>query len=138
MATVAVTTTQVNALDPIKCTIRSYVAAVAITRGQAIYINTAGKVAPADSDGSGTRQFRGIALKTVGAGQAVDVLHDGEIAGFGVSALNCDTLVYVGTVAGTLITGTGGAAAGRVVALTDMPTATKVLRIFTRWEADWS
>jgi len=138
MSTVAVTTAQVAMLDPIKCVTRSYIANEAITRGQAVYILTTGKVGLADSDGSGTRQFRGIALDTVGAGQAVEVLHDGEIGGFGVSALNADTLVYVGTVAGTLITGTGGAKAGRVVTLTDKPTYTKVLRIFTAWDTIWA
>lgn len=138
MTTVAVTAAKVAMLDPMKCVTRSYVAAVAITRGQAVYINIAGKVALADSDGSGTRNFRGIALDTVGANQAVEVLHEGEIAGFTVASLNCDSLVYVGTTAGTLDTGTGGAAAGRVVALTDNPNNTKVLRIFTRWSEDWA
>jgi hypothetical protein len=138
MSTVAVTAAQVRPIDPLKATIRSYIAVAAITKGQAVYITTVGKVGLADSDGSGTRQFRGIALDTVGAGQAVGVLHDGEIAGFTVSGLNCDSLVYVGTVAGALITGTGGAAAARVVAMTDGPNATKVLRVFTRWSADWS
>ena len=138
MTTVAVVAAKVALIDPIKAVTRSYIASVAITKGQAVYITTAGKVALADSDSSGTRQFRDIALDTVGAGQAVEVLHDGEIAGFTVSGLNCDSLVYVGTVAGAIITGTGGAAAGRVVSMTDGPNATKVLRVFTRWESDWA
>ena len=138
MSTVVVTAAQVAMLDPIKCVTRSYIASVAITRGQAVYIKTDGKLALADSDGSGTRQFRGIALDTVGVNQACEVLHDGEVAGFTVSGLNADTLVYVGTTAGAVITGTGGAAVGRVVCLTDAPSYTKVLRVFTRWESDWS
>lgn len=138
MTAVAVVAAKVAMVDPIKCVTRSYIAAVAITRGQAVYINTSGKIDLADSNGSGTRQFRGIALDTVGANQACEVLHEGEVAGFTVSGLNADSLVYVGTTAGGLDTGTGGAAAARVVCMTDVPNNTKVLRVFTRWESDWA
>lgn len=140
MTAISVTAAQVAPIDPLKADIRSYIAAVAITRGQAVYIDTNGKVNLADANGSGTLQFRGIALNTVGANQAVDVLHDGEVAGFAVSGLNCDALVYVGNTAGGLDTAAGSTsiAAARVVAMTNGPANTKVLRVFTRWSENWA
>lgn len=142
MTAIAVTPAQVALVHPKKTSqnIRSYIASVAITKGQAVYITTTGKAALCDANGSGTKQFRGIALKSVDAGSAVDVLHDGELYGFGVSALNVDALIYASNTPGGLDTAAGSTtiAAGRVVALTDSPTLTKVLRVFTRWEADWT
>jgi hypothetical protein len=140
MTDITVTAAQVAALDPLKAVIRSYIAAVAITKGQAVYFTTAGKVGVADANDSGKEQFRGIALNTVAAGDAVDVLHEGEVGGFSVSALNGDALVYLSNTAGKLATaaGTMEVHAGRVVVLTDGPTLTKVVRVFTQWEANWS
>jgi len=140
MADITVTAAQVAALDPQKSTIEKYIAAVAITKGQAVYLNTSGKAALADANGSGTLQFRGIALNTVAAGEAVDVLHEGVVAGFGVSSMNGDAIAYLSNTAGALGTAAGSTAVacGRVVVLTDAPTLTKALRVFTRWSADWS
>lgn len=140
MTDITVTAAQVAALDPQKAIIEKYIASVAITKGQAVYLTTAGKAALADANGSGTLQFRGIALNTVGAGDAVDVLHEGVVSGFGVSGMNGDAIAYLSNTAGALGTAAGSTsvACGRVVVLTDSPTLTKALRIFTRWSADWS
>ena len=140
MADITVTAAQVALLDPQKSVIEKYIASVAITKGQAVYLTTAGKAALADGNGSGTKQFRGIALNTVGAGDAVDVLHEGVVAGFTVSGMNGDAIAYLSNTAGALSTtaGSTSVACGRVVVLTDGPTLTKALRIFTRWSADWS
>lgn len=140
MTALTVTAAQVGVIDPTKSTIKSYMTVAAITRGQAVYQTTAGLAGVADANGSGTKQFRGIALKTVGAGEPVDVLEDGEVFGFDLSGLDYDALVYLSDTAGSLDTaaGTVSVACGRVNALTDTPTLTKVLRVFVRREADWS
>lgn len=139
MADIVVTTAQVSPVDLMKADIRSYIAAEAITAGQAVYLTTAGKAGVADADAAGKQQFRGIALQSVAAGQAVDVMHDGEIAGFTVSALNCGAFAYLSDTVGALSDGAGTMTVrvGRVVARTDK-SATKVLRVFTQWDADWS
>jgi hypothetical protein len=140
MTDLTVTAAQVGVVDPTKAVIKTYIAAAAITKGQAIYQNTSGKADLADANGSGTLQFRGIALNTVGAGDAVDVCEDGEVYGFGLSGLNYDALVYLSNTAGALADGAGGTSVvcGRVNALTDNPTLTKVLRVFVRRSADWA
>ncbi len=140
MADITVTTAQVAALDPKKAVIEKYIAAEAITKGQAVYLTTAGKAGVADANASGKVQFRGIALDTVAAGDAVSVLHEGVVAGFGVSGMNGDAIAYLSDTAGALSTTAGltSVACGRVVTLTDAPTLTKALRIFTRWSADWA
>lgn len=140
MTDLVVTAANVGVLDPTKSTIKSYIAAATITKGQAVYQNTDGKVNLADGNGSGTKQFRGVALAGAAAGGAVDVLEDGELYGFGVSALNGDALIYLSDTAGALAdsAGTVTVVVGRVTVLTDHPTLTKVLRIFVeRWK-DWS
>lgn len=138
MAAVALTASQISLPDPQKCDVRSYIATEAITAGQAVYILTTGKVGVADANAAGKQQFRGIALKGVGAGMAVDVLHSGEVAGFTLTG-DADTLVYLSDTAGGLDTsaGTMTVRCGRVVCRTDS-SLTKVLRIFTRWDTDWS
>ncbi|GIK42439.1 MAG: hypothetical protein BroJett011_62720 [Chloroflexota bacterium] len=140
MTDLTVTAAQVGVVDPAKAVIKTYIAAAAITAGQAIYQNTSGKADLADANGSGTLQFRGVALKTVGAGDAVDVCEDGEVYGFDLSGLNYDALVYLSNTAGALADGAGGTSVvcGRVNALTDNPTLTKVLRVFVRRSADWA
>lgn len=139
MAAIVVTAAQVGVIDPIKATIKSYIANAAITKGQACYITTAGKADLCDGNGSGTKQFRGIALNNVPAGQAVDLLQDGELYGFTLAG-NVDALVYVGDTAGELAdsAGTVTIVCGRVSVLTNYPTLTKVLRVFVQWEADWA
>jgi len=140
MADIAITAAQIAAIDPLKSVIRSYVAASAVTKGQAVYIATTGKVAPAGAQVSGGKQFRGIALNAGAASDAVDVLQDGEIAGFTVSGMNGDAIAYLSNTVGALATAAGSTtvACGRVVTMTDGPSFTKVLRIFTRWSEDWT
>lgn len=132
MADIALTAAQVSLLNPLKCDIQSYIATEALTKGDAVYILTTGKVGKADANST---SFRGIALHTVGAGEAVDVLHDGLIGGFTVSSLNADVPVYLSNTAGKLATAAGSTSVicGRVVCLTDTPTLTKVIRIVTPW-----
>lgn len=140
MADITVTAAQVAPLYPAKADIRSYIAAESITAGQALYILAAGTVGVADANTAGKQQFRGIALNSAGAGQAVDVLHAGEVAGFSVSSLNSDALLYLSDTAGSLndaASATMTVRVGRIVPLSDK-SKTEVVRIFTQWEADWA
>jgi len=115
------------------------IAAEAITAGQAVYQTTAGKAGVADVGVAGKQQFRGIALKTVGAGQSVPVLKRGHIEGFAVSTLNGDDVAYLSNVAGGLRTtaATLTVQAGRVTCLPD-GNLTKVLYIEADWSRTWA
>lgn len=108
--------------------IRSQIAgAGGITIGQSIYLDpTTGTVLPTNSATAGKYQFRGVAMETVGAGQAVDVIEQGYVNGFDVSALAYDALVYVSDTAGKLGTaaGTNSSVVGRVAALSDRDPST--------------
>jgi len=139
MTDITVTAAQIAPVVPEKAQIKSYLAAAAITKGQALYLNTTGKVDLADSDAGGTAQFRGVSLTSAGTGQAVDVLENGEVYGFGVSTLDADAMIYLSGTAGNLndTTGTVPTVCGRVSALADA-SVTKVLRVFSRPSADWS
>jgi len=138
MADITVTAARVGLLYPQKADVRDYLAAVTITKGQAVYILAAGTVGVADANASGAQQFRGIALNGGGAGQAISVLHDGECAGFTVTG-NANTLLYLSDTAGALAdaAGTMTVAAARIICDSDKD-ATKVIRVFTQWEADWA
>lgn len=138
MADITVTAAQVGLVDPAKATVRSYIATETITPGQAVYILTTGKVGVADANASGKQQFRGIALNGGGAGQAIDVVHDGEVYGFTLAG-NADSLVYLSDTAGALAdaNGTMTVVCGRVMCLSDKA-LTKVLRVFVQWEAQWA
>jgi CO dehydrogenase/acetyl-CoA synthase epsilon subunit len=139
MAAVAKTIARIALVDPLKAIVKSYIANEAIDAGEAVSIVAAsGNAQLCDANAAGTEQFRGIALNSVGAGQAVDVVEDGEVYGFTLAG-NYDTLVYVGDTAGgldTVASTTKTVAAGRVVPLADKD-QTKVLRVFVQREVDW-
>ena len=86
---IVVTAAKVGIVDPLKSIVKSYIASVAIGAGEAVYIVAAtGKVALAGAAASNAlSQCRGIALQTVGAGQAVDVLEEGELYGFTLTTM---------------------------------------------------
>jgi len=138
MAAVTVTAALVGLVDPLKAKVKTYIAAEAITAGQPVFLNTTGKVELADANAAGEYQFRGIALKTVGLGAAVDVLQEGEMYGATLSG-NYDSLVYVANAVGTLDDGVGGVTipVGRVAPLADKD-LTKVLHVFVAWEVVWA
>jgi hypothetical protein len=139
MADLVVTAAQVAAVFPQEARIRSYIAAATITAGQAVYRDSAGKANLADANGSGTLQFRGIALNGGGAGQAIDVLEEGEVYGFTIAGAY-DSLVYLSNTAGALADAAGGTSvvAGRVTSLTDGSTLTKILYISAKMNGDWA
>ncbi len=132
MADLAVTAAKVAPVFPEQAEIRTYIAAAAISAGQAVYINSSGKVDLADADASSsTEHFRGIALETVGAGQPVSILRRGEVYGFDLSGVAFDAQVYVSDTAGSLAdaAGTTSLVAGRCQPLADSVNINKVLMI---------
>lgn len=139
MADITVTAGKVGAVFPTKADIHDRIAAETITKGQALYIASDGKVGLADANAAGKQQFRGIALNGGGAGQAISVLERGHIAGYDLSGLNADAQVYLSDTAGALADGAGTmeVPVGRVVCLSDA-NLTKVIFIDTSWLTNWS
>lgn len=138
MADITVTAAKVALIPEVAHDKRTYIAAEAITAGQAVYFPTTGKVGVADANAAGKQQFRGIALNGGGAGAGIVVLHAGEVNGFTLAG-NADTFLYLSDTAGSLAdaAGTMTVRVGRVVCRSDKD-LTKVLRVFTRWDTDWS
>ena len=132
MADIAVTAAQVAAVFPHSAEIYSFIATEAITAGQPVYFLSTGKAGVADANASGKQQVRGIALNGAAAGQAVDVLKRGHVAGFTLGTYN--TLAYLSDTAGSLAdaAGTVSAPVGRIVALSDS-NLTKALYVDLSW-----
>jgi len=139
MATISVTAGQVALCFPDKAEVITLLAGAALTAGQAVYQDANGKAGVADANASGAQQFRGIALQTVGAGQAVDILIRGHVYGFAITGMNADAVAYLSDTAGYLDTanGTMTVNCGRVTCLADA-TPTKVLYICADWLRAWS
>ncbi len=139
MADIAMVAAQAAICFPEKAEIFDFIAGEAITRGQAVYQASTGKIGVADANVAGKQQFRGIALRGGSAGQAISVLRYGHVAGFAVSGLNADAPVYLSDTAGALAdaAGTMTVNAGRVVALTDAA-LTKVVFIEADWRRAWA
>ena len=133
MADIVVTAAQVAVIHPRHAEIDDFIAAVAITAGQVLYLTSAGKANLYNSNGSGTLQPLGIALDSVGAGQGVSVLKRGFVAGFTISGLAYDAAVYGSNTAGALSDGAGASSVvlGRVKATADSPS--KALYVDMPW-----
>lgn len=125
MADIALTAAKIAVCHPEKADIESRIAAETITKGQAVYQLAAGTVGVADATTADAKfQFYGIALNGAGAGQAVDVLCEGDVEGFTVSAKDVGTVLHLSETAGALAdaapAGTGTAChCGLVTALSD-------------------
>lgn len=131
MADITVTATKVGVIGQCESRIKSYIAAATITAGQAVYVTSAGKINLADANGSGTLQFAGIALDGGAAGQAIDVLWDGEVEGFTLTSQAYDAPIYLSNTAGALADAAGGSSiiVGRVSVRSDGP-LTKTLQVW--------
>jgi len=140
MADLTVTAAQVAPVWPREAEIYALEAVETITAGQAVYVTSAGKVGVADANAAGKQQFRGIALNGGGAGQAINVLKRGAVYGFTLSGMNYDTVAYLSDTAGALAdaAGTMTVNAGRVMAINNSGTLTKVLYVSADWLRAWS
>ncbi len=139
MADITVTAAKVGVVYPDNAEVYDYLAAEAITAGQAVYMLTAaGTVGVADANVANKQQIRGIALNAAGAGQAVSVLKRGQVYGFTLAG-DYDSLAYLSDTAGKLAdaAGTLTVHAGRVVGLPDNST-TKVLYVNADWLREWA
>lgn len=130
MADITVIAAKVSVSNPHHAIIKNMIAAVAITAGQIVYQDSAGKADLADGSAAGTAQIHGIALRGAGIGQAVPVLEYGMVEGFAITGLAYDARVFVSDTAGSLAdaAGTVSVIVGRVVGLTD-GALTKVLEV---------
>lgn len=139
MADLALTAAQIALVHPTKALVHDLIAAAAITKGQALYINTDVKVDLADANDAGKQQFRGIALNKAAAGQPVSVLMRGAVYGFTISGLNGDVSIYLSDTAGKLAdaAGTMTVVVGRVFG-TSEATPTKILFIDVPMSHIWS
>ena len=135
MSAITVTAAQVAVLYPSKSEIYSLEAAEAITKGQAVYVNSNGKAALADASAAGTLITAGIALDSVGAGQALSVLKAGFVAGATLTGLAYGDPVYVSDTAGGLDTaaGTVSKVIGRVAPVNQAGNIQKALYIQSDW-----
>ncbi len=127
MAVIAVTPARVAVLYPQQSETYDMIAAEAITPGQLVYRNSAGKAALASGAAAATAGARGLALNAAGAGQAVSVLVRGVVAGFTLPQAY-DATVFVSGTAGALDDAAAlvSSVVGRVVNTTDSTLAKAV------------
>lgn len=132
MAAIARTAADIAAVNEYEYVSKTYVAAVAIEAGQAVHVNTDGQVALANGGAAGTTTLAGVALRSVSAGDAVNVLLQGSVAGFDLSSQAYGDPVYLSNTAGTLddVAGLVSVVVGRVDAMSERG-APKVLRVNT-------
>lgn len=121
MANIVVTAAQVAPIDLEQSEVYSFVPAVALARGQATYLNSAGKVALGIATAAGTIKTGGIALESAGVRQGVSILKRGKVAGYAVSALAYGALIYSSDTAGAVsdTAGTTSQVVGKVVPMSD-------------------
>jgi hypothetical protein len=133
MADITRTKEKIAVVYPHKAEIDNGIAGAAIEAGQPLYIDSNGKYQPADANGSGTVQFRGIALETVASGQPIAILVRGELYGYTFSQAY-DAAIYVSNSVGELADAAGSTSlqVGRVVAVHNSKDATKILKV-TGW-----
>lgn len=134
MADIVKTAAQIAPVYPNDAVMFDGIAGAALTAGDAVYWNSAGKLVKSNAGAGGTAKFAGIALKTVGIGQAVTVLKEGHVAGFTVSGMAYAAKAYLSDTAGALgdAAGTTSVVAGVVVPLPDA-SLTKVLFVSAEW-----
>lgn len=120
MADLAVVAGEVGVADTRQARLISMIAGAAITAGQAVGMDANGKAILADASAAGTAGVRGIALKTVAAGEALTVVAEGEVEGFTISQAY-DAPIFLSDTAGALAdaAGTVSVAVGNVSAATD-------------------
>lgn len=132
MTAIALTAAQISPVNEFEYEAWTLRAGVAITKGQAVAINTTtGLAILADASTSSDNNVRGIALNTAAIGEPVTAMVHGSLAGFTLTGLAYDAAVYVSNTAGGLDTGAGDVSlvVGRVKPMHDGATPSKVLYI---------
>lgn len=137
MTDIALTAAKVSLIFPGIAEVYDAIAAESITVGQAVtFVAATGKVQVSDANAAGRNTVHGIALKSVGAGQAVSILKRGHLAGYTLAG-NYGSHVYVSDTAGALAdaAGTASLPVGQVVPMSDA-SLTKVLYVDIAWRLD--
>lgn len=137
MADLAPTAAQVAPVNETQYVAKTYIAAVAITAGQVVYLNTSGKAALARANATGTVQtVLGIATHSAAANKPVEVMIRGSLYGMNITGMAYGAKAYVssataGAAQDTIVTGTGNfvKALGQVEPMTDGSDLTKVLYV---------
>jgi hypothetical protein len=118
--------------------------AAGCTAGFVYYLDpTTGTYLPVTTATAGKYEWSGFALETVGPGQAVDLMGEGYLGGFDLSALAYNALVFANDAAGVIGTtaGTNTVQVGRVTAMSDKDPATglpsKVLYVRADMIRNW-
>lgn len=128
MADITVTAAQVSPVYPQKAVIYPAVAGTAITAGAICYFDTNGKLALSDASATATAKVHGMALNSAGANQAVSLLVEGFVAGFNVSNLAYNDILYLSNTDTGIVGDVAGSTSkvlGRVLPMSDS-SATKM------------
>lgn len=141
MTDIAVVVAQVMVLHPDEAEIYSAICASAVTKGQALYLNSSGKVAPADANDSGLQQVVGIALKAGAADETISMLIRGYCAGYTLTNQSFDDGIYLSDTGSGVIADSNGTLTvpiGRIGAITELGSLTKMIKFDIRYGADWA
>lgn len=132
MADIALTAAQVSPVNENEYEAWTLIAAAAITRGQTVAIDTAGKAIVGDASTGVVpgNNVRGIALNAAGIGDAVTIMVHGALYGFTLTQAY-DAAIYNSNTAGALSDAAGDVSMviGRVKPMHDGATPTKVLYV---------
>lgn len=131
MADLTVTAANVRDASPVGVGKKiNLLAAVAITAGQAVYLDTSGTASLADASAAGTAVVIGIALEGAAIGQPVPILVEGFVTGFTLTSVAYGTILSLSDTAGAVDNGAGSptvaAPLGRCWSIGDSD-ATKVI-----------
>lgn len=130
MADIVVTAAQVSPVNEFEPETWTLIAAAAITRGQTVAIDSAGKAVVGDASTGVAPNVRGIALNAAGIGDVVTIMVHGSLYGFTLAGAY-DSAVYSSNTAGALADAAGDVSEviGRVKPMHDGATPTKVLYV---------
>ena len=132
MTAIALTAAQISPVNEFEYEAWTLRAGVAITKGQAVAINTTtGLAILADASTGSDNNVRGIAMNDAAIGEPVTCMTHGSLAGYTLSGMAYDAPVYVSNTAGGLDTGAGDVSLviGRVKPMHDGATPSKVLYV---------
>lgn len=128
MAVLTVNTSRVQPVHEDRSHVESYICGETIDYGDPVFIQTTtGNILKSNAGATATAAFAGYSLGKGGAGQAIDVLHKGQLPCFDLSGVAYGGQAFVDDAGTTNDTaGTTSVATGRVKPISD-PALTKVL-----------
>lgn len=130
MADLALAAAQVSPVNENEYEGWTLIAAAAITRGQTVAIDSAGKAVLGNTTSAGTSNIRGIALNAAAIGEVVTIMVHGSLYGFTITQAY-DAAIYGSNTAGAVADAAGSTSIviGRVKPMHDGATPTKVLYV---------